>query len=114
MSVSTLTSTSYPMTLRAFLCSLVLAITGAAIAGDSTYVGEITGVVCPACKEHVTTALMKVEGIKSIEIDPTNVPEIRHLTIKASKENFSASEANNALTAAHGDSYKVTKLEKKP
>ena len=92
--------------------ALVLA-TSAAFAGDITYVGQITGVVCGACKDHVTEALMKVDGIKSVEINPTNVPEIRHITIKATKDNFSASDANNALTAAKGENYKVTKLDKK-
>ena len=93
--------------------AIVLATSAAAIAGDITYEGQITGVVCGACKDHVTEALMKVDGIKSVEIAPTNVPEIRHITIKGTKENFSASDANNALAAAHGENYKVTKLDKK-
>ena len=92
---------------------LILASSASLFAGDFTYEGQITGVVCGACKEHVTEALMKVDGIKSIEIAPTNVPEIRHITIKASKDNFSASDANNALAAAKGENYKVTKLDKK-
>lgn len=77
------------------------------------YEGEITGIVCGACKEHVTEALMKVNGVKSVEIAPTNVPEIRHIIITAAKPEFSASDANNALASAHGDNYKVTRLEKK-
>lgn len=93
--------------------ALILASSASLFAGDFTYEGQITGVVCGACKEHVTEALMKVDGIKSIEIAPTNVPEIRHITIKASKDNFSASDANNALAAAKGENYKVTKLDKK-
>lgn len=83
-------------------------------AGDAVkYEGEITGIVCGACKEHVTEALMKVHGVKTVEIAPTNLPEIRHITITASKPDFSASDANNALSQAHGDTYKVTRLEKK-
>ena len=102
------------MTLRRFVLALALLTSLPALAGDAiTYVGEITGVVCSACKEHVTESLMKVDGVKTVEINPTNVPEIRHITIKAAKENFSASDANNALATAHGDTYKVTKLEKK-
>lgn len=97
--------------LRALTLLLVSGVT--ALAGDITYEGQITGVVCGACKDHVTEALMKVDGIKSVEIAPTNVPEIRHITIKGSKENFSATDANNALAAAHGENYKVTKLDKK-
>lgn len=100
------------MKLRSVFASLLLAVP--AFAGDAlTYEGEITGVVCPACKEHVTEALMKVQGVKSVDIAPTNVPEIRHLVIKAEKENFSATDVNNVLASAHGDSYKVTRLEKK-
>jgi copper chaperone CopZ len=98
---------------RLFLALLVAFAAPLFAADPVTYVGEITGVVCGACKEHVTEALMKVDGVKSVEIDPTNVPEIRHITVKATKENFSASDANNALAAAHGETYKVTKLAKK-
>jgi len=100
------------MNLRLLCANLLLA--SPALAGDAiTYVGEITGVVCSACKEHVTESLMKVHGVQTVEINPTNVPEIRHITIKAEKENLSATDVNNALAAAHGDTYKVTKLDKK-
>ena len=105
------------MNLRRLLLALALILTAAPaflFAGEpATYEGEIKGVVCAACKEHVTESLLKVDGVKTVEIAPTNVPEIRHITIKAAKENFSASDANNALATAHGDTYKVTKLEKK-
>jgi copper chaperone CopZ len=75
--------------------------------------GEITGVVCAACQEHVTTALMKVEGVKSVEFKPTNDPEVRHITLTTTNVTFSASDANNALAAAKATTYKVTKLEAK-
>ena len=104
-------------TLRQFrFISLAIAFSFAlmARAGDvQKYEGEITGVVCPACQEHVTEALMKVDGVKSVEIAPTNVPTIRHIVITAAKEGFSAADANNALATAHGETYKVTKLDKK-
>lgn len=97
------------------LCVLLLfSLCVSVIAGEPLkYEGEITGVVCGACKEHVTTTLMKIDGVKAVEIAPTNLPEIRHLTIKATKPDFSAADANNALATAHGETYKVTKLEKK-
>lgn len=71
------------------------------------------GVVCGACKDHVVTSLAKLKGVKDIEISPTNLPEIRMLTIKAETAALTADEVNKLLTADHGDSYKVTMLAKK-
>lgn len=100
--------------LRFASLAIAFIFTFTARAGDvQKYEGEITGVVCPACQEHVTEALMKVDGVKAVEIAPTNVPTIRHIVISTAKEGFSAADANNALAAAHGETYKVTKLDKK-
>ncbi len=97
--------------LSAILCALVLA--PAVLAGDAKFEGEITGLVCASCQEHVTGVLMKIDGVKNVEIVATNKPEIRHIIITSSKEAFTAEDANKALLAAHADSYKVTRLEKK-
>lgn len=103
-----------PHYLRLALIAFITFTSAVAVAGEpQKFEGEITGVVCPACQEHVTTALLKVDGIKNVEIAPTNVPEVRHITITTTKGTYSAAEANNVLAAAHGDSYKVTKLDKK-
>lgn len=84
------------------------------MAGDvATFQGQITGVSCGACKDHVVTSLAKLKGVKDIEISPTNLPEVRMLTIKAETAALTADEVNKLLTADHGESYKVTKLEKK-
>ena len=85
-----------------------------AYAGDVvTFQGQITGVVCAACKDHVVSSLAKLKGVKDIEISPTNMPEIRVLTIKAETAALSAEDLNKLLTADHGESYKVTTLAKK-
>jgi len=85
-----------------------------AFAGDvATFQGQITGVVCAACKEHVVSSLAKLKGVKDIEIAPTNVPEIRMLILKVETAALTADEVNKLLTADHGDSYKVTTLAKK-
>ena len=85
-----------------------------AFAGDvATFQGQITGVSCGACKDHVVTSLAKLKGVKDIEILPTNLPEVRMLMIKADTAALTAEEVNKLLAADHGESYKVTKLEKK-
>lgn len=86
----------------------------AAKAGElSTYQGQITGVVCASCKDHVLSSLGKVKGVKDIQIQPTNLPEVRLLTIKSESEELTADELNKALSTAHGESYKVTQLARK-
>ena len=93
-------------------CLALIAIATFSLAGEAKKLeGEITGVVCSACQEHVTTALMKVDGVTAVEIKPTNNPEVRHIAITTSKPAFSATDANNALAAANATTYKVTKLE---
>ena len=103
-----------PFHMKQLLILLILLATSFALlaAEPVKFEGEITGVVCGACKDHVTSALMKVSGVKSVEIAPTNKPEIRHIIITAAKTEFSAADANKALAAEHGDNYKITRLAK--
>jgi copper chaperone CopZ len=85
-----------------------------AIAGDvATFQGQITGVVCGACKDHVVSSLAKLKGIKDIEISPTNLPDIRMLTLKVETAALTAEDVNKRLTADHGENYKVTTWVKK-
>jgi len=85
-----------------------------AMAGDvATFQGQITGVVCGACKDHVVSSLAKLNGIKDIEISPTNLPEIRMLTLKVETAALTAEDVNKLLTSDHGESYKVTTWVKK-
>ncbi len=106
-----LSSPHVPLLMKQLLIFLATSFT--LLAADPVkFEGEITGVVCGACKDHVTSALMKVTGVKSVEIAPTNKPEIRHIIITAAKPEFSASDANKALAAEHGDNYKITRLAK--
>lgn len=85
-----------------------------AMAGDvATFQGQITGVVCAACKDHVVSSLAKLKGVKDIEIAPTNVPEIRMLILKVETAALTADDVNKLLAADYGESYKVTTLAKK-
>lgn len=85
-----------------------------AMAGDvATFQGQITGVVCAACKDHVVSSLAKLKGVKDIEIAPTNVPEVRMLILKVETATLTADDVNKLLAADHGESYKVTTLAKK-
>jgi len=92
-------------TLAVFACSASRADTA------SSYVGEITGLVCASCKEEVVAALSKLEGVKNVEIVPSNHPEIRKITIATTRETLTSADVNLALDKVSKE-FKVTKLAK--
>jgi copper chaperone CopZ len=95
---------------------LFVLVTAMALSGAEprSYSGDITGVVCSACKDHVITTLMKLQGISLVEIIPGEKPESRKIIVKCDRDTLSATELSNALALAHGDSYKVTDLAIRP
>ncbi len=77
----------------------------------SSYVGEISGLVCASCKAEVVAGLAKLPGVTSVEITPSNNPEIRRITINATREALTSEEVNQALDKVSKD-FKVSKLAK--
>lgn len=79
----------------------------------SNYEGEITGLVCASCKQEVVAALSKIEGVKNVEITPSNNPEIRRIVIASANPSLTQEDVNTALGKVSKE-FKVTKLSKAP
>jgi copper chaperone CopZ len=73
------------------------------IAADSKpviYTAEMTGMVCAGCKEHVTRALSKLEGVLKVEIVSGDKPGTQKVTVTSSKDSLTKEQAVTALGAA--------------
>ncbi len=77
----------------------------------NSYEGEITGLVCASCKQEVVTALSKLDGVKNVEITPSNNPEIRKIVIASTSTSLTETDVNQALDKVSKE-FKVTKLAK--
>lgn len=91
-----------------------LLITPAIIAGDThTFEGAISGVVCVACKQHVTEALTAgLEGVTEIKITPSDKEGEQKITIVSKKADVTKDTAIKALGKL-ADDYQILSLEKK-
>jgi copper chaperone CopZ len=101
-------------TLALLLSALALVATPALRAADaSTYEGTITGVVCIACKQHVTEALTsKLEGITEVKITPSDKDGEQKITIVSKKGDLTKDSAVQALGKLSED-YQILSLAKK-
>jgi len=98
--------------LRVLIATLAVFASSASRADTaSSYVGEITGLVCASCKDEVVATLSKLEGVKNVEIVPSNHPEIRKITIATTRATLTSAEVNLALDKVSKE-FKVTKLAK--
>lgn len=81
---------------------------------EVTYTGEISGVVCASCKEHVTMMLMKkLEGVVSVDVKPGDKPEgNQRLVIVAKNDKITKERANEAL-GTFAKNYEILNLAKK-
>ena len=85
---------------------------GADEKAQHTYEGKITGVVCAACKEHVTVALTKkLPGLVSVDIKNTATQE-KQLTVVATNPDVTKEAVIEAL-GTYAKNYQVLSLEKK-
>lgn len=103
-------------TFSLLLASLVLAIANTASAGAGqthTYEGAITGVVCVACKQHVTEALTtNLEGVTEIKIVASEKEGEQKITIVTLKNDVTKDTAVKALGKL-SDDYQILSLDKK-
>ncbi len=83
-------------------------------AGEThTYEGAISGVVCVACKQHVTEALTaKLDGVTEIKIAPSEKEGEQKITIVSKKADITKDSAVQALGKL-ADDYQILSLEKK-
>ena len=100
--------------MKKLLLTLSLLAAASVQAGESaTYEGTITGVVCIACKQHVTEALTsKLDGITEIKITPGKQEGEQKITIVSKKSDLTKDQATQALGDL-AESYKLLSLEKK-
>lgn len=100
----------------AALFALVAVFAVQTMAGDAkhTYIGDITGVVCAACKAHVSETLTaKLPGVEKIDITKGEKEGVNIITIVAKQ----ADVTKDTAMAALGDlakNYQITSLTKKP
>jgi copper chaperone CopZ len=78
-----------------------------------TFSGDVTGVVCAACKAHISTALMeKLPGVEKVEIERGDKLGVNKITIVSKHADVTKDTAMSAL----GDlakSYQIISLAKK-
>jgi hypothetical protein len=105
--------------MKKFLLSLsfVIGLVFTAAAADSkapiTYEGTITGVVCAACKEHITAALtQKLPGVVSVNVKKGKNADEQTLTIVADNTNVTKETATEAL-GTFAKNYQILTLAKK-
>jgi copper chaperone CopZ len=92
---------------------LSLSLSGLQAGDTATYEGTITGVVCVACKQHVTEALTaKLDGITEVKITPGDKEGEQKITIVSKKNDITKDSATQALGSLT-DSYKILSLDKK-
>ncbi len=90
------------MTRTLFLTLLAAFLALPALAGDkpATYVAEMTGMVCAGCKDHVTAALSKLEGVSKVEIAPADKPGAQKVTVTSTAPALTKEQAVASLGAS--------------
>ena len=85
-----------------------------ASAGKHTFSGEITGVVCTACKNDVQTALAKnLTGVVNVTVEPSGKPDVQKLTIVSTSDQVTVDAATKALGDDAKDFHILSLNEKK-
>ena len=74
-----------------------------------TYKGEIAGVVCSACSEHVKAALSKIEGVTSVKVVLGKEGSLPQLQIVSSSATLTKEAAIKAL-GDKADHYQIQSL----
>jgi copper chaperone CopZ len=100
--------------MKKILLTLSLFASAGLHAGEpATYEGTITGVVCVACKQHVTEALTaKLDGITEVKITPSQQEGEQKITIISKQADLTKDKATQALGDL-AENYKLLSLEKK-
>ncbi|MEZ5385509.1 MAG: cation transporter [Prosthecobacter sp.] len=94
-----------------FLTSLL--IITACFAGDPVtfyYEGEVAGVMCSACSNHVQTALAKIPGVKNVSVLPAKEGGIPRLEITATSAAITREDCVKAL-GSQAKAYDVRSLK---
>ncbi len=92
--------------MKHILIILTLALTSLLQAADQTtytYEGEVAGVMCAACSNHVQSALRKLDGVTSVKVTPAKDGGVPHLTLVSTSSKLTKEAAIKAL----GDQAKM-------
>jgi copper chaperone CopZ len=95
----------------AFVLSLCALAPAAEPAQATDYTATVNGVVCSACKEHVTVALKKLPGVQTVSFAKGDKEGTATVTFNSSSPTLTKEDAVKALgdDAKH---YEVVSLEK--
>jgi copper chaperone CopZ len=86
--------------MKTLLTFLLLATTGLLHAADPalhTYKGEVAGVMCSACSNHVQTALKTLPGVKDVTVLPAKNGGLPVLTVTSTSAALTKEAAIKAL-----------------
>ena len=75
------------------------------------YTATVTGMVCNACRTHVTDALKKLPGVTEVEITRGEQENTQKVTFASQADNLTKQDAINALGQS-ATQYHVLSLEK--
>jgi copper chaperone CopZ len=87
------------MTRSAFFFALLALFAAPAMAGDApiSYIAEMTGMVCAGCKDHVTAAFTKLDGVSKVQIVPGDKPGTQKVTVTSTSPSLTKEQAVAAL-----------------
>ena len=91
------------------LCSLLSA---AEPTKATDYTATVTGVVCSACKEHVTVAFKKLPGVQNVSFAKGEKEGTQSVTFNSSSPSLTKDDAIKAL-GEDAKSYEVLSLARK-
>ena len=90
----------------------LIAITSCTAAEPVTFVyqGEVAGVMCSACTNHVETALANIKGVQSVKVLPAKEGGVPKLELTASSATITREDAVKAL-GEYAKMYDVRSLK---
>lgn len=95
----------------AFVLSLCAIAPAAEPAQATDYTATVNGVVCAACKEHLTVALKKLPGVQTVSFAKGDKEGSATVTFNSSSPTLTKEDAVKAL-GDDAKTYQVVSLEK--
>ena len=90
---------------------LLLAMLSPAWAAPTDYKATVSGVVCAACKAHVTAAFKKLPGVETVSVAKGDKEGTATVTFNSTSPALTKEDAVKAL-GEDAKSYEVLSLEK--
>jgi copper chaperone CopZ len=86
---------------------------GEDVAKSTAYTAEVTGVVCAACKAHVTDAFKKLPGVDKVEFAKGEKEGTQKVSFASTASGLTKADAVKALGEAAKE-YSIVSLDKAP